>query len=141
MRYWDSSAILPMFVDQVASAAMRELSAEDAAVATWWGTPVECVSGLARLEREGALDGMSLGEALANLRRDSAGWTEIGPSAELRQHAIRLVRVHGLRSGDALQLAAAVIASDFRPSTLDFVTLDRRQAEAAEREGFRVMGE
>ncbi|HEX7940110.1 MAG TPA: hypothetical protein VF483_14075, partial [Gemmatimonadaceae bacterium] len=66
--------------------------------------------------------------------------TEIGPSIELRQHAIRLVRLHGLRSGDALQLAAAVVASDNRPSTLDLVTLDRRLADAADKEGFRVVG-
>ncbi|HEX7939235.1 MAG TPA: hypothetical protein VF483_09610, partial [Gemmatimonadaceae bacterium] len=70
MKYWDSSALLPLLVEQAASAAMRELAAEDVAVATWWGTPVECASGLGRLEREGSLDAASLGEAMAYLRRD-----------------------------------------------------------------------
>ena len=34
-----------------------------------------------------------------------------------------------LRASDALQLAAAVVASGFQPGNLEFVTLDRRQAE------------
>jgi hypothetical protein len=51
---------------------------------------------------------------------------------------MRLLRVHPLRAGGALQLAAAIIAADFQPNALEFVTLDARQADAAEREGFRI---
>ena len=43
------------------------------------------------------------------------------------------------RAGDALQLAAAVIACDERTGLLPFVTLDDPLAEAARREGFRVL--
>jgi hypothetical protein len=47
--------------------------------------------------------------------------------------------VHELRAGDALQLAAAIVASDHQTSAMEFVTLDRRLADAADKEGFRVI--
>jgi hypothetical protein len=50
-----------------------------------------------------------------------------------------LLRVHDLRGGDALQLAAAIATAEGDPATLDVVTLDERVALAARREGFRVL--
>lgn len=50
------------------------------------------------------------------------------------------MRLHPLRAADALQLAAALVLSDFEPRTLPFVTLDDRLASAARREGFEVQG-
>jgi hypothetical protein len=44
--------------------------------------------------------------------------------------------VHPLRAVDALQLAAAFIAAERRPSSLEVVTLDDRLAGAARKEGF-----
>jgi hypothetical protein len=46
--------------------------------------------------------------------------------------------VHPLRAADALQLAAAVIAAERRPASLEVVTLDDRLASAARKEGFVV---
>jgi len=73
------------------------------------------------------------------LRLAAATWTEVLPSSQVREQAIRLLRVHPLRAADASQLAAAIVASDFRPSALEFVTLDSRLAESAEKEGFTVI--
>jgi hypothetical protein len=44
--------------------------------------------------------------------------------------------VHPLRAADALQLAAAYVAAERRPATLEFVTLDDRLRLAAMKEGF-----
>jgi uncharacterized protein len=41
-----------------------------------------------------------------------------------------------LRAADALQLAAAFVAAEGRPSSLQLVTLDERLADAASKEGF-----
>ncbi len=41
-----------------------------------------------------------------------------------------------LKQADALQLGAAFVASERRPSTLEFVCLDDRLNDAARREGF-----
>lgn len=69
----------------------------------------------------------------------SASWTEVPPTDDVRRLARRLVRVHPLRAADALQLAAAITAADGRPERLPFVTLDVRLADAASREGFKVI--
>jgi hypothetical protein len=49
------------------------------------------------------------------------------------------VRTHPLRAGDALQLAAALVACGERPEALPFVCLDDRLRDAARREGFAVL--
>jgi uncharacterized protein len=50
-----------------------------------------------------------------------------------------LLRVHALRAADALQLAAAYIAAERRPTSMEMVTLDDRLAIAARKEGFVIM--
>ena len=92
----------------------------------------------ARLAREQALSASAMSASMTRLRAAASTWAEVTPSTDVREHAFRLLRVHPLRAGDALQLAAAVIASGLQPSVLEFVTLDARQAEAAEKEGFRL---
>jgi predicted nucleic acid-binding protein len=139
VRYWDASAIVPVLALQSRSSATLVTLDQDRQVITWWGTRTECVSALARLGREGNVSPGELASAFARLEDISAHTQEIAPTARLRQIAERMLRVHPLRTGDALQLAAAVIAADGSPATLPFVTLDERLARAAEREGFPVI--
>jgi predicted nucleic acid-binding protein len=139
LKYWDSSALLPLLVRESYSDRMAEILADDPAMATWWGASVECVSAIARLERDASLDSRDVREALERLKEAAQTWSEVPPTPTVREQAIRLLRLHRLRAGDALQLAAAIVAADFEPSTLEFVTLDARQAAAAEREGLRVI--
>jgi predicted nucleic acid-binding protein len=139
MKYWDSSALLPLLVRETHSARMAEILSEDPAIATWWASSVECVSAIARLERDAALASSDVRDALDRLREAAQSWAEVPPNPPVREQAIRLLRMHRLRAGDALQLAAAIVASDFEPGALEFVTLDARQGAAAEREGLRVI--
>ena len=76
----------------------------------WWATPVECVSALQRLVREGGLDASGYADAITRLRELEQHWHEIEPTMQVRQQAERLLRLHPLRAMDALQLAAAIIA-------------------------------
>lgn len=138
MRFWDSSALVPLLVDEAASAPLRAGYKRDPEVLVWWGTEVEAVSALTRLEREESLNRRSVAAALLRLDELTRSWREVQPAARVRQTAIRLLRVHPLRAADALQLAAAVTAAEDHPETLPFVTLDDRLAHAAEREGFVV---
>ena len=110
----------------------------DPALIAWWATEAECVSALCRLEREGSLSSESMGEALRRLNAIADSWQEVQPIDRVRQTAIRLLRVHPLRTADALQLSAAIAAAEDHRDGLPFVTLDDRLAEAAEREGFPV---
>jgi predicted nucleic acid-binding protein len=136
MRFWDSSAILPLLVDQPSTAEARSALAADHQVVVWWGTPTECVSAIARLEREGVA-GHAIQAALRRLAALQDSWVEVEPSSTLRDQAVRLLRTHPLRAGDALQLAAAITAAGASP-TSPFVTLDDRLSLAADREGFPV---
>jgi hypothetical protein len=73
------------------------------------------------------------------LKRLADGWHEVDPSDAIREAAVRFLRVHPFRAADALQLAAAFLAAERRPSSLEIVTLDDRLAAAARKEGFPVM--
>ena len=139
MRFWDSSALVPLLVSERASkAVLRELE-RDPQVLTWWATEVECASAICRLEREGSLAPDGLAEAIARLNRLAPSWQVIQPVPRVRAVAVRLLRTHPLRAADALQLAAALEASEQEPRTLPLVTLDERLARSAEREGFAVV--
>lgn len=136
MKFWDSSAILPLLVEETRTPPVRSLFERDVQMAVWWGSAVECASAIARLERDRRLSGSAVQEAIQRLGRLRQDWHEFHPSEELREMAIRFVRVHPLRAADALQLASAFLAAEGRPSNLDFVCLDERLREAAGREGF-----
>ena len=140
MRFWDSSALVPLIVRQRASGRMRSLYRSDPGVLAFWSTRVECESALARLEREGRLRKRSASAARSRPDRFAETWQEVQPIELLRESALRLLRVHDLRAADALQLAAALCAAEGRPASLSLVCLDERLASAAEREGFLVLG-
>jgi uncharacterized protein len=138
VRFWDSSALVPLLVDEPGSAGrLQELKA-DPAVLIWWGTPVECESALQRRLREGALDAEGARLARENLMRLAAAWREVPASAVVRTLAVRLLRTHPLRAADALQLAAALSLVQGGVADLVFLTADLRLAEAAEIEGLGV---
>ena len=63
----------------------------------------------------------------------------MAPSETVRRIARRALRVHDLRAADALQLAAATVAAESDPASLELISLDRRLLEAARREGFPVV--
>ena len=138
MKFWDASAIVPLLVAEELTRRLQTLAAEDPAMLVWWGSTVECISALARLERDGALNVRAMALALQRLRQLSAGWHEVDPSDEIRETAARFLRVHPLRAADALQLAAAFAAAERRPASLAIVTLDERLANAARKEGFAM---
>ena len=140
MRFWDSSAVVPLVLDARASPQMRDLYGSDAAISAWWATSVECASAIASRERAGALTPADANIAYRRLERLAETWLECEPSETLRRAAVRLVRTHDLRAADALQLAAARVRGEDQPETLPFVTLDDRLALAAAREGFTVLG-
>jgi len=138
VRFWDTSAVVPLLLEQEATASVEALLDGDAGMAAWWGTSVECASAAARLRREERLtvrEEERVLDAVAALR---AAWVEVVPSEEVRERAVRLLRVHSLKAADALQLAAALVWAG-TPSDAELVTLDERLALAARLEGFRVL--
>jgi len=53
VKFWDASAAVSLLFLEAPSWKTLELFRQDPEVVLWWGTSVECVSALARVEREG----------------------------------------------------------------------------------------
>jgi uncharacterized protein len=138
MKFWDTSAVVPLLLEQEASAAVRAVLTGDSHMVAWWGTAVECASAAARLRREERLTPAEEDQVLDVLARLRESWYEVQPSTELRADAMRLVRVHSLRAADALQLAAARLWAGSAADAA-IVTFDERLALAARLEGFRLL--
>ena len=139
MKYWDSSALVALVVEEPRSAERRATIRRDPVIVTWWGSRVECASALNRLDRERRFVGDGLDRSLDQLGLLSASWLEVEPMEQVRRRAMRLLRVHPLRAADALQLAAALVAAGEDPERLDLVSGDERLSAAARREGFRIL--
>ena len=139
MRFWDSSAIVPLLILEPTSDEIQRAYAEDGQVTLWWAAPVECASAISRREREGSLRPDEVADAMRRLAILAADWSEVEPAEPARRRALRMVQVHPLRAADAFQLAAAELAAEGDPRSLPFVTLDERLADAASREGFPVI--
>ena len=139
MKYWDSSALVSLLIEEGQTGARIELLQRDPSVVTWWGSRVECASALNRLHRERLIDAAELNQCLERLQTFAASCVEVDALDRVRNRALRLLRFHVLRSADAMQLAAALVASGEDPRTLDFVCSDKRLSEAASREGFAIV--
>ncbi len=111
--------------------------ARESEIVTWWGTSIECISAIARRSREGS-SAAATAESYRNLADLTSAWREVQASEALRQAAIRLLKIHRLRASDALQLGAALLASNFEAHSARFLTEDARLKQAAGREGFVV---
>ena len=138
MKFWDSSALVPLLVAEPDTPRRAETLRADPVLVVWWGTAVECESALQRRLREGALTNEAARQARTHLATLAAAWHEVMPSAALRTLAVRLLRTHPLRAADALQLAAALSLAPSAGAPT-FLTADLRLADAAEIEGLRVL--
>lgn len=140
MRFWDTSALIPLVVAERGTALAERLLRDDPAVVVWTLTRVELLSALARRRREEPAAARRLLAAKREILAAWPRWSEVTAVEVVRRHAERVVDTHVIRAADALQIGAALVAAGDDPAELEFVTFDRPQAAAAEREGFRVRG-
>ena len=138
MRFWDSSALVPLLVKQQGSARADRWFRDDPAIVLWTLSPVEITSALWRLVR-----GDEIAEADAHAgdvrAQELASASYVIVDVEgVKQNARRLLRIHQLRAADALQLGAAVSWAGGQPQGQILHTLDERLSLAAKREGFEV---
>jgi uncharacterized protein len=138
VKFWDASAIVRLLVLERQTAQIQSLARQDPDLLVWWASEVECVSALARREREGAFDARTIALALERLQRPAAAWHEVDPSDLIREAATRFLLVHALCAADAPQLDAAFVAAERRPASLEVVTLDEHLASAARKGGCGV---
>jgi uncharacterized protein len=139
VRFWDASAVVSLCMSDPSARAVRRMAEEDAAIAAWWGTVVECHSALFRLRRQGDIGAAEVERARQVVVRLAEGWSEVLPSQQVRDQALRALSLHQLRAADAFHLAAALVWVEGHPHGRHFVSLDTRQRDAARAEGFTVL--
>jgi len=139
MRFWDSSAIVPLCLTEPTSKHIQKILREDEDIVVWWATRIECLSALERRRREGILHAEAASNAKKALVSLAAGWSEVLPSELVRRRAERLLATHAFRAADALQLAAALVWAEEAPEALDLISFDQNLREGALKEGFTVL--
>jgi uncharacterized protein len=139
VRFWDTSAIVPLVVRQAESGLARDWLLEDGELAVWTLTSVELASAVYRLVREGAIpeEMARVAESRADALLATAHF--VREVEAVKATASRLLRVHALRGADALQLASAMVWAGGDPRGLTVCAFDARLAPAALKEGFRVL--
>lgn len=138
MKFWDSSALVPLYYEEPSSRSCRDLVRSDPAQVVWSFAVTEVTSALCRRSRQGHLDGDRLRRAEEQLARMASKWfaTPLAEVPTVRGVADHLLHRYALRTADALQLAAALIAFDRKPLRRGFVSLDDGLLAAAAAEGF-----
>jgi predicted nucleic acid-binding protein len=140
MKFWDSSAVVPLLIEETGTPRYSAVYARDAGMIVWWATEAECAAALSRREGEAGEEGrLAVADALARLDELGRHWSELAPAAEIKVNARRLLRTHPLRAADAFQLAAALVACEGMPATMEFVCADPRLIAAARLEGFSII--
>ncbi len=139
MKFWDTSALIPLFVEEPHSKYIQPIFEDDRSIVAWWATPIECCSSFSRLVRENRITTTDEEALRKELDILADCWGEIDPTYEARVIAKRLLRRHPLRAADSMQLAAALVWADNQPENLHFVCLDTRLRDAARSEGFTVL--
>ena len=139
MRFWDTSALVPLVVQQTRSTEAEAWVAADAGVVAWTLTQTEMLSAIRRLAREGGLTARAANDAERATLDVMARSFVITDIEFVKARAARVLRLHPLRAADALQLAAALAWANDRPNGHALHTFDTKLGQAAEREGFRVI--
>ena len=137
MKFWDTSAIVPLLSDEEMTDAMQALLAADPNIVVWAFTSIEISSALWRKHRA-TRDDVSRAAAQRRLAILVAKWTYVDDFDAVLRRAHQTVSRHALKAADALQLAAALEAARNDLQSLPFVTLDRDLGTAARAEGFTV---
>lgn len=139
MKFWDSSALVPLIIEEPTSPMCRQLLRTDPTQIVFCFTRTEILSALWRRRRAGRLDDNDITTAEGRLDKLSARWTEVISVVEAREAAERLLRTHPLRAADSLQLGACIAVFGSQRRDREFVVLDDLLAEAARQEGFNVV--
>lgn len=139
MRFWDASAVAPLLFEERGTELVRGWLHEDRDLVLWGLTRLELVSAIERRTREGLLGPAERIASLVRVDRLANDAHEVTDMAAVRIRAVPLLARHPLRAADAAQLGAALLVADPDPFSLTMVVLDRRLAEAAQREGLNVL--
>ena len=140
--YFDTSALLKLYVEEEGTAKMLSLARGDEAnrLIILDLTAVEARSAIRRREREDDISGSDASLILKQIEEDRSSIFLIQPSgSEVIEEAARLLDRHPLKAYDAIQLAGCLAACYGVPPPVTFVCADVRLCHAAQLEGLSVL--
>jgi uncharacterized protein len=133
--YFDTSALVPLIVDEESTGFCSRLWDESTRVVSVRLLYPEARAALAKAQRMGRITSNQLVTAVAELDSIVTQIDHVELTAELAATAGGLAQNHGLRGYDAVHLAAALAVAD---DDLVLVTGDAELAAAAAAEGLSV---
>lgn len=138
MKFWDSSAIVPLVAREENTDYCLKALADDPRMLIWCLSGIEVMSALCRRARDGSMEPGEFQTAKERLKVVLGKAAEVAAMEKVRSRALRLLEVHPLRAADACQLAAALVCVQEDPERLAILCFDQRLETAALKEGFVV---
>lgn len=138
MKFWDSSALVPLLVKEKETRYCLKVLSDDQEMLVWCLSKVEVISALCRRLRDKAFGEEEFQKTKEHLNNLIERAYEVQAIEKVRARASRLLEVHPLRAADACQLAAALVATQEDPHRLAMVCFDQNLKNAALKEGFIV---
>lgn len=130
MNYFDTSALIKIFVSERGSALAESLK-QAGPVATATIAYAEVFSGLTRKLREKQLARQPYGNACRQFERDWASYVRVTLRDDILSLTRDLIQRHPLRGFDAIHLASAVNLQNGLSEPINFVAADARLLSAA----------
>jgi len=135
--YFDTSVLAKRYLNEPGSFQARILIRKNRCVTSIL-TPVEIMSVLARRRLTGELSDRAFTAIESRATKDRERWEYVAISETLLRRAEQVVRGGGIKTLDAIHIAAALLFQDDSGARISFISADRRQSDAAAVFGMRV---
>jgi len=139
VNYWDTSALLKLFVSEPGSADARRVLARDREAATALLTYVEAFSALTRRGQDGSLTRADLATVRRRFGVEWTGYLRVPMTDEVVRRSRTMVERHGLRTLDAVHLASLLELGERLGERIPLVAADGHLLRAATAERLRVI--
>ena len=137
--YFDTSALIKLFVQETYSDDVRRWIEGADLVATGLSTGAETAAGINRLARMNILNQSQYNTALSNFRSEWNDYHRIPITEQIVARADLLTCEYILRGYDAVHLACALTWSDLLGMPVSLATFDMELHTAAKRSGIEAL--
>ncbi len=137
--YFDTSALIKLFVQETYSDDVRRWIASADLVATGLITRAETAAGINRLARMNILNQSQYNTALRNFRSEWNDYHRIPITEQIVARADLLTCEYILRGYDAVHLACALTWQDLLGAPVSLATYDLELRDAAQKNGLNIL--
>ena len=138
LAYFDTSTYLKLYVSESGSASARTYAQKNRIVSSAI-LALECFSALSRKKKERELSAREFDTIRRQLKNDSSYMEIIKLTDEVIEKAEAIVLKSTARPLDAIHIASAILFQNEIKIDLPFFTSDRKQHEAALKEGLKAV--